>query len=82
MLAKVQKWGNSQGIRLSKGLLSEARLAVGDELDVAVSDGKIVLIPVQRVRGRLKLEELVSRIPDEYEPAEVDWGAPRGEEVW
>jgi antitoxin MazE len=82
MLAKVHKWGNSQGVRLSKSLLSEAQLEVGDEIDVAVSDGKIILAPIRRVRGRLKLEELVSRIPDDFEPGEVDWGAPEGKEVW
>ena len=31
MLAKIQKWGNSQGLRLAKNLLADAQLDVGDE---------------------------------------------------
>ena len=33
MITKVQKWGNSQGLRLSKELLSDARIDVGDAVD-------------------------------------------------
>lgn|GEM_PF-2143016 len=29
MITKIQKWGNSQGLRLSKTLLSDADIAVG-----------------------------------------------------
>ena len=28
MLAKIQKWGNSQGLRLSKNLLADAQLDI------------------------------------------------------
>ena len=28
------------------------------------------------------LEELVSRIPESYKTAEVDWGMPVGREAW
>ena len=34
MITKVQKWGNSQGVRLSKELLSGAHINVGDALDL------------------------------------------------
>ncbi|MDT8397515.1 MAG: AbrB/MazE/SpoVT family DNA-binding domain-containing protein [Pseudomonadales bacterium] len=30
MLAKVQKWGNSQGLRLPKHLLESSDIVVGD----------------------------------------------------
>ena len=29
MITKIQKWGNSQGLRLSKTLLSDADIDVG-----------------------------------------------------
>lgn len=82
MIAKVQKWGNSQGLRLSKDLLSEAEIEVGDAVDVVVRDGNLVVKPVRRVRGGHDLRELVSRIPKDYKPEEVDWGPPVGREVW
>jgi len=82
MITKVQKWGNSQGLRLSKHLLSEADIEVGDAVDVTVQEGTLVVTPIQRVRGRVELAELVREIPADYQPAEVEWGRPEGREVW
>jgi antitoxin MazE len=82
MITKVQKWGNSQGLRLSKELLSDVEIDVGDAVEVAVRDGALVVTPVRRVRGGLDLEQLVRRIPKGYKPEKVDWGPPVGGEVW
>ena len=82
MVTKVQKWGNSQGLRLPRQVLEEARLAVGDDVDVVVKDGVIIISPARRRRGKQSLQELVSRIPKNYMPEEVDWGEPVGREVW
>ena len=82
MLTKVQKWGNSQGVRFPQRILEEASITIGDEVDVTVQEGRIVVTPSQRVRGRYRLEDLVARIPEEYEPGEEDWGPPVGREAW
>lgn len=82
MITRVQKWGNSQGLRLSKELLSEVHIGVGDAVEVAVRDGELVVTPAHRVRGGHDLQALVDRIPADYEPGEVDWGPPVGREVW
>lgn len=82
MVTAVKKWGNSQGLRLAKKVLEEASISVGDDVDVSVRDGVIVIAPVRRVRGKLNLQELVSRIPEDYRAEEVDWGEPLGRETW
>ena len=82
MVTKIQKWGNSQGLRLGKQVLEDARIAVGDSVDVAARDGVIVIAPLKRIRGKQSLQELVSRIPGNYKTGEIDWGKPRGREVW
>ena len=82
MITQVQKWGNSQGLRLNKELLSEVEINVGDAVEVAVRDGALVVTPVHRVRGGHDLRELVERIPEDYEPGELDWGQPVGREAW
>jgi len=82
MLSKVQKWGNSQGLRFTKALLQEAQINVGDEVNVSVQKGRIIIEPVTKVRGRYDLKELVSKIPQEYQAEELDWGEPIGKEVW
>jgi antitoxin MazE len=82
MITKVQKWGNSQGLRLSKELLADVRIDVGDAVEVTVHDGSLVITPARRVRGGIDLEQLVGRIPDDYRPEDFDWGPPVGREVW
>ncbi len=82
MITRVQKWGNSQGLRLAKHLLEEAHIAVDDEVEVVVQEGEIVVRPVSRPRGKYDLKKLVAQMPDDYEPDEESWGAPVGKEVW
>ena len=82
MLTKIQKWGNSQGLRFTKALLEEAQINVGDEVQVSVHEGRIVVEPVTKVRGRYDLEALVSKMPEGYQAEELDWGPPAGREVW
>ena len=82
MLAKIQKWGNSQGLRLAKNLLANAQLGVGDEVDISVKDGIMIVTPVKRIRGCHSLKDLVARIPENYQTSEVNWGEPVGKEAW
>jgi antitoxin MazE len=82
VVTKVQKWGNSQGLRFSKDLLAEAQIDVGDEVQVSVRGGRIIVEPVNKVRGRYRLRDLVAKIPKGYAAEEVDWGTSMGKETW
>ncbi|HPO14714.1 MAG TPA: AbrB/MazE/SpoVT family DNA-binding domain-containing protein [Candidatus Hydrogenedentes bacterium] len=82
MVTKIQKWGNSQGLRIARQLLDDAEIAVGDEVEISLKEGVLVIAPVRRVRGRHDLQKLVARIPKKYRAAEVDWGKPAGKETW
>lgn len=82
MVCKIQKWGNSQGLRFTKSLLEEARLDPDAEVEVTAEPGRIIVQPSRRVRGRYKLEDLVRQMPSDYETKEEDWGAPVGREAW
>lgn len=82
MLARIQKWGNSQGLRISKNMLSEAQLDIGDEVDISVKEGIMVVAPAKRIRGRYSLRDLAARIPKGYKPGEVEWDGPTGKEIW
>lgn len=82
MFSKIKKWGNSQGLRLTKNVLSEADLKVGEEVEVFVRDGSIVISSRNRKRGKHDLNDLISQIPEDYQPGEVDWGKPEGREGW
>lgn len=82
MITKVQKWGNSQGLRLSKSVLSDISVEVGDEVEIAVHEGVLIVTPVRRVRGGHDLADLVRRIPKGAHAPELDWGPPVGREAW
>ena len=82
MLGKLQKWGNSQGVRLPKGLLRQVSLSVGDEVDISALNDEIIIKPIPKIRKRYRLEELLAKMPKKYEPKELDWGPETGKEVW
>jgi antitoxin MazE len=73
MTTKLQKWGNSQGLRLPKQVLDLADLAVGDEVELIVGDSQILVKKAPRPRPRYDLAELVSRIPKDYQTEEMRW---------
>ncbi len=82
MISKIQKWGNSQGLRLSKDVLELASFAVGDEVEIAVSAGEIVVKKIKVSKPKFDLAELVARTPKGYKPHE-EWMGPRvGKEEW
>ena len=82
MLTKIQKWGNSQGLRVTKSLLEEAGISVGDQVRVSIRKGRIIVEATIKIRGKYDLKALVSRMPDDYRVEEPDWGPPAGREAW
>jgi antitoxin MazE len=80
IVAKVQKWGNSQGLRLPKQVLKLADIAVGDDVEVIVANRQITV--KKAARHKYDLAELVARIPKGYKSKEVDFGPPVGREEW
>jgi len=86
MITTLQAWGNSQGVRLPKALLSALDLKAGATVEIELSPKKdaIVVKPATApsgVRGRHRIEDLVAAMPKDYKAAEFDWGAS-GREVW
>jgi antitoxin MazE len=82
VITTVQKWGNSQGLRLSREILQAARIELGDKVEVMLRDDVIVITPVRRRRGSHTLKDLIARIPEGYRADEVAWGPIAGEEEW
>ena len=87
MNTTLQRWGNSQGIRIPKRLLEKIGIKVGSELtlELAEDNSTILIKPTKDerpIRGRHRIEDLVaSSSPDAFE-GEVDWGDAQGKEIW
>jgi antitoxin MazE len=82
MVTRVQKWGNSQGLRFPRDILKEASISVGEEVDISVKKGVIIVKPAHHGRRKFPLKDLLSKMPPHYKPIEEDWGKPMGKEVW
>ena len=81
MTTTIQKWGNSQGIRIPRILLEEIKWSENEQIEISIEDNKIVIEKVQKIE-RKNIKELFKDYEGEYEPSEIDWGEPEGKEVW
>ena len=66
MTAKISKWGNSQGLRMSKDIMNSLHLQVGDNVNITMLDGKVIIEPMKKEILNYDLNELVSKIPTDY----------------
>ncbi|HIG64215.1 MAG TPA: AbrB/MazE/SpoVT family DNA-binding domain-containing protein [Methyloprofundus sp.] len=82
MLSKVQKWGNSQGIRIPKNLLENSYIKIGEEVEITVKDGKIIVEPTHKIQGKYDIKDLVCKMSKDYEAEEINLGVPSGQEFW
>ena len=84
----IRKWGNSQGIRLSKEVMSQMHLKENDTVEINICDGKMTI----KKSNRSKYLNLTERLEAFYkkpieeiyveDTLEVDVGGPVGNEVW
>lgn len=79
MITRIQKWGNSQGIRIPKFILEAVHWNGNEKLVVSTENDKII---IERAEKRKNIKELFADFHGEYTPAEMDWGEPAGEEIW
>lgn len=84
----IRRWGNSQGIRLSKEILAQMDLQENDTVGINVYDGKMTVEKVNKPKYlnlTERLEAFYKRPIDEIyveSTQEVDVGDPKGNEIW
>jgi len=79
MQTKVQKWGNSLGVRIPRSLAKEARVQAGSTVDISVEEGSLRILPA---RPRYSLRALLRRVTARNLHGEMGTGAPVGRENW
>ena len=80
MTVKIQKWGNSQGIRIPKNVLDELGWKENEKLNIKVSNGTLVIERANLFK-RKNIYELFAGNDGEYESIEIDWGHSSGKEI-
>ena len=81
MTTIIQKWGNSQGIRIPKVILESMNWSENEQIVIIVEDEKLI-IKKAKEKKRKNIKKLFEDYDGEYEPKEIDWGEPKGEEIW
>lgn len=79
MKTKIQKWGNSLGVRLPKSITEQKALKAGLGVSVVIKDGQIVIEPATE---DLSLESILAEINEDNLHHETEWSEAHGNEVW
>ena len=62
-MLRVQKWGNSQGIRLPKKILKDLGIDINDKIEISLNDGEIIL---RKVKKYIDLDDLFKDYKGDY----------------
>lgn len=78
MRSKLQKWGNSQGVRIPSSFLKEIGLKENDNIDISVDRDSIII----KKDNYKSFDEIIEGyngdyVCEEFEPYDV-----RGNELW
>lgn len=80
MEVRLQKWGNSVGIRIPSNFLKALKLNKDEEVNMLQEEDKIIITKIKNKRISLK-----DRIKDYNENnlcKDFSWDDARGKEIW
>ena len=80
MQTRIQRWGNSLGLRIPRSFAEEAGVEAGSEVDLSLRDGDLIVKPARRRTYRLT--DLLEKVTTKNLHGEVDTGGAVGREVW
>jgi len=80
---RVNKWGNSLGIRFPSEFVDLVQLKEKSLVEIKAVGEKLVITKIDEKAPRKTIQELFELYPAEYiEDKEIEWGKPEGGEVW
>ena len=80
MEARLQKWGNSDGIRIPSVILKTLNLKTNDKINKIFEDNKIIISKSNN--KKISLEERFNNYDGEDLTKEFEWDEARGKELW
>ncbi len=78
MRTRIQKWGNSLGLRIPKPFAEEVGLADDAEVELSLDDGGLLVRPARS----WTLGELLQGVTESNLHREFDLGPTAGREIW
>ena len=80
MEARLQKWGNSDGIRIPSSILKALNLKTNDAINLEQIEDKIVIS--KQVKSKISLAEIFKEYHGENLAKDFSWDDVRGREIW
>lgn len=80
MVTRIQRWGNSLGLRIPSSFAAETKVRAGSMVDLSVESGKLVVRPLRA--KRYELRSLLRQIRPDTIHKEILTGEPVGREGW
>ena len=80
MEARLQKWGNSDGVRIPKAFLQSLNLKTNDKIIIEQVDDKIVIS--KSTKDKISLKELFDEYHGKNIAKEFEWDDAIGREIW
>ena len=80
MEIRIQKWGNSLGIRIPSNILKELDLKMNDHIKLEKVDEKIVI--TKSNNRKISLKERFDNYEGDMFVADFEWDDARGREIW
>ncbi len=82
IVINLQKWGNSQGIRIPKAILEILKWDENESLELTTKKDQVIIKRSVKIHKRKNIKELFANYKGDYKPTEFDWGKPVGKEIW
>lgn len=76
----LQKWGNSDGIRIPSNILKSLKLKTNDVLDLSVEDDKIIILKSKK--EKISLESRFKKYNGDNLTKDFVWDEAQGKEIW
>ena len=80
MEARLQKWGNSDAVRIPHVMLKSLNLKTNDKITLEQYDDKIVIS--KSIEKQISLKERFENYSGDNLAEEFVWDEPRGREIW
>ncbi len=80
MEARLQKWGNSDGIRIPSSILKSLNLKTNDAINLEQIEDKIVIS--KQVKSKISLAEKFKEYHGENLAKDFSWDDAQGREIW
>ena len=82
MNTTIQKWGNSQAIRLPKSILKAAHFEENTEVQIVAEENQIVIKRVRKQYQHRTLKDRFKGYNGTYVKQNIDFGEAVGKEIW